>query len=62
MPTAQSASLAACTPAAMAAAGVPFAAARWFHCTARRKGARNGIELTVFQWVRKIVGSHQVVA
>jgi hypothetical protein len=62
MPTANPASIAACTPAAMAAAGVPFSSAHWFHCKARRHGPRNETELTVFQWVRKIVGSTQVAA
>lgn len=54
--------LPACTPAAMAAAGVPFSAARWFHCKARKQGARSETELTLFQWVRHTVGSRQSAA
>lgn len=54
--------LAACTPAAMAKAGVPFSAAHWFHTRARRQGTRSQTELTVFQCVRQLVGSHQRAA
>lgn len=56
----KSAPVAACTPAAMAAAGVPFNAAHWFHCRARPQGARSATELTVFQLVRKVVGTSQL--
>ncbi len=51
----------ACTPAAMRSAGVPFRAAHWFQCHARRRGVRNETELTVFQMVRKLVGSARLV-
>ena len=45
----QVAPVAACTPAAMRAAGVPFSAAHWFQCHARRRGVKTATELTVFQ-------------
>ena len=48
--------VAACTPVAMRNAGVPFRAALWFQCHARRKGVKTATELTVFQMVRQLVG------
>ena len=53
--------IAACTPAAMRAAGVPFRAAHWFQCHARRKGIKTETELTVFQLVRQLVGAARLV-
>lgn len=49
--------IAACTPAAMAASGVSFRAAHWFHTRGRESGPQSPTELTVFQMVRKIVGA-----
>jgi hypothetical protein len=56
MSTVKTAPIAACTPAAMAASGVPFRAAHWFHTRGRAIGPRSATELTVFQMVRQIVG------
>lgn len=56
MLTVKTAPIAACTPAAMAAAGVPFRAAHWFHTRGRETGPRSTTEITVFQMVRQIVG------
>lgn len=58
MSIAKFASVAACTPAAMASAGVSLDEAIWFHTRARRQGLAGGTDLTRFQWVRGIVGSH----
>lgn len=55
------ASVDACTAAAMRSAGVPFRAAHWFQCHARRHGVKNGTELAVFQLVRRLVGSARLV-
>ncbi len=57
MSIAKSAPISACTPAAMAAAGVPFVAAHHFHCRIRQRGTRNRTEISVLQFVRKKVGA-----